>query len=50
MIKIEICNKHDLTFEDYNEIMKINDEMKFDTVNLNIVRVEVNNLIVVNSF
>ena len=48
MLKIDIYNMHDLTFEDCNEIMKIEDEMKFATVNLNIV--EVNNLIVVNSF
>ena len=48
MIKIEIYNKHDLTFEDYNEIMKIEDEMKFSRVNSNII--EVNNLIAVNSF
>ena len=49
MIKIEIYNKYDLTFEDYNEILKIKieDEMKFATVNSNIV--EVNNLIAVNS-
>jgi len=46
---MEICyNKHNNTFEDYNEIMKTEDEMKFATVNSNIV--EVNNLIVVNSF
>ena len=37
MLKIEIYNKHDLTFEDYNEIMKIEDEMKFARVNSNII-------------
>jgi len=48
VIIIEIYNRHDNTFEDYNEIMKIGDKMKFATVNSNIV--EVNNLIVMNSF
>jgi len=40
--------KWDKTFKDYNKNMKIEDEMKFATVNSNIV--EVNNLIVVNLF
>jgi len=48
VINIEIYNKHGKTFEDYNKIMKIEDEIKFATVNSNIV--EVNNLIVLNSF
>jgi len=47
VIKIEIY-KYDKTFEDYNKIMMIEDEMKFATVNLNIV--QVNNPIVMNSF
>jgi len=46
VIIIEIYNKYDKTFQDYNEIMKIEDEMKFATVNLNIA--EVNNLILLS--
>jgi len=37
-----------ITIKDDNETIKIEDEMKFATVNSNIVKV--NNLIVVNSF
>ena len=48
MIKIDIYNEHDLIFEDYNEIMKIEDEMKFARFNSNII--EVNYLITANSF
>ena len=48
MIKIYTDqNKHDKIFDDYNKIMKNEDEMKFATVNLNIVQV---NNFVVNSF
>jgi len=45
---MKIYNKHHKALEDYNKIMKIEDEIKFATNNLNIV--EVSNLIVVNSF
>jgi len=49
-MKIEINNKHDLILDDYNEIMKIEDEMKFATINSNDLELEVNNRIIVNSF
>jgi len=54
LISIIICdnnkiyNKHDKTFQDNNKIMKMKDEMNFATLDSNLV--EVNNLIVVNSF
>ena len=37
---IEIFNNHNKTIEDYNEIMKIEYEIKLATVNSNIVEVD----------
>jgi len=37
VLEIEIYNKHDLTFEDYNEIIKLEEEIRLPTINSNIV-------------